>query len=358
MIFGIHLCSAQVRIKDVSKVQGLHDTQLIGYGLVVGLDGTGDGTRTMFTVQSILNMLKNIGIEVSTSRIRVKNVAAVMITSTIKPFMKKGSRIDVTVSSLGDAKSLVGGTLLMSPLQDTQGDIFAIAQGAVSTGSYKFVSDFRQNSRTKNHASVGSIPDGAIIQKEVTTNELSREVLKLELANPDFSSAVAVSNAINKNFGTNIAQTADAATIDVNVPANFKNGGKFFEFISKVENTRFIPEQKARVVLNEKTGTIVAGGNVTISEIAVTHGGITVEVKKSQLISQPPPLTLGNTEIVNSTEQKIEEKKPQMVVLGPTTNVSELAIALNKLGVTSRDVIAIFQAIKQAGALQAELIVI
>lgn len=358
LVIGIVFASfAQVRVKDVSKIQGLHDTQLVGYGLVVGLEGTGDGLRTMFTVQSVLNMLKNLGIEVPTSRIRVKNVAAVMITTTLKPFVKKGSRIDITVSSLGDAKSLEGGTLLMSPLQDSRGNIYAAAQGPISTGGYHRQGD-AYNLRKKNHVAVGVIPSGAIVEKEIKTNELSRDYIKLELLHPDFSSAVELAKAINKSLNTTAAQPEDAATIAVGVPLDAQEGAAFFEFIAKIEQTTFMPDRVARVVVNEKTGTIVAGGNVTISQVAVSHGGITVEVESQRNVSQPAPLSQGYTAIVPQVQQQVEEEKTRMVVLGPTTNVSDLAKALNDLGVSAKDVIAIFQSIKKAGALQAELMVI
>ncbi len=360
LLIAVFLCATawpQVRVKDVAKIQGLHDTQLIGYGLVVGLDGTGDGSRTMFTVQSVLNMLKNLGIEIPNQRIRVKNVAAVMVTSTLKPFVKQGSMVDVVVSSLGDAKSLEGGTLLLSPLQNPDGEIMALAQGPVSTGGYK-MEDLLVNRRSKNHVAVATIPSGAVVQKEVKTNELPRETLRLELANPDFSSAVALAKAINGRFASELARPEDAATVAVAVPESLRANTRFFEFVSDMEKTSFLPDRQARVVVNEKTGTIVAGGDVTISQVAVSHGGVTVEVQTTPLVSQPPPFSQGQTTVAPLVKQEVVEKKSQMVVLGPTTDVSELAQALNTLGVSARDVIAIFQAIKKAGALQAELVVI
>lgn len=357
ILLAFQLSWSQVRVKDVSKVQGLHDTQLIGYGLVVGLEGTGDRGRTMFTVQSVVNMLKNLGIEIPSNRIRVRNVAAVMVTANLLPFVKKGSRVDVTVSSLGDAKSLLGGTLLMSPLQGPDGEIYAIAQGPIATGGYVTEED-HLNRRTKNHVAAGALPGGAIVQKEVRTNVLPRDQIRIELTHPDFSSAVAVAKALNETFESEVAEPEDAATIAVTVPTDNQIGGKFYEFIAEIENAQFTPQRVARVVLNEKTGTIVAGGDVTVSKVAVSHGGITIEVKSELMVSQPAPLTQGQTKVVPSTVQEITEEKPQMVVLGPTTNVSELAQALNLLGIAPRDIISIFQAIKKAGALQADLVVI
>ncbi len=360
ILLAVILCATaypQVRVKDVAKIQGLHDTQLIGYGLVVGLDGTGDGSRTMFTVQSIINMLKNMGIEIPNQRIRVKNVAAVMVTATLKPFVKKGALMDVVVSSMGDAKSLEGGTLLLAPLQSPNGDVLAIAQGPVSTGGYR-IEDLLANRRAKNHVAVAAIPSGAVVEKEVKTNELSRELLRLELASPDFSSAVALAKALNTHFSAELARPEDAATVAIAIPDSLRSDSRFFAFVSEMEKTSFVPDRQARVVVNEKTGTIVAGGDVSIAQVAVSHGGITIEVQTTPLVSQPPPFSQGQTTTVPLTQQQVVEKKTQMVVLGPTTNVSELAQALNQLGVAARDVIAIFQAIKRAGALQAELVVI
>src|SRR4051812_31932005 len=223
--------AAASRIKDVAKLDGLAETQLIGYGLVVGLKSTGDGPRTQFTTQSVVNMLRNTGIEVPRERIQVRNVAAVMVTSKLSPFMKRGSNIDVTVSSIGDAKSLEGGTLLMSPLQATDGEIYALAQGALSIGGLNKEGPQGKSSYTKNHTLVGEIPNGAIIQKEAPGTLMTTEELRISLANPDFSSAVAMAKAINANFKKSVAEAKDPVTISIIVPDEFKS--KRMEFIAE-----------------------------------------------------------------------------------------------------------------------------
>ncbi|MDB5050995.1 MAG: Flagellar P-ring protein [Fibrobacteres bacterium] len=348
------------RIKDVAKLDGLAETQLIGYGLVVGLKSTGDGPRTQFTTQSVVNMLRNTGIEVPRERIQVRNVAAVMVTSKLSPFMKRGSNIDVTVSSIGDAKSLEGGTLLMSPLQATDGEIYAMAQGALSIGGLNKEGPQGKSSYTKNHTLVGEIPNGAIIQKEAPGALMTTDELRISLASPDFSSAVAMAKSINANFKKPIAEAKDPVTISIAVPEEFKT--KRMEFIAEVENLDFLVSTVAKVVLNEKTGTVIAGGNVSISEVAVSQGNITIQVKDNQQaqVSNTNAANSGTTQLSNSTSSediKVDEPKAEMKVLPSSSNVADLAKSLNSLGVTPRDIIAIFQAIKRAGALNAELIV-
>jgi flagellar P-ring protein precursor FlgI len=348
------------RIKDVAKLDGLTETQLIGYGLVVGLKSTGDGPRTQFTTQSVVNMLRNTGIEVPRERIQVRNVAAVMVTAKLNPFMKRGSNIDVTVSSIGDAKSLEGGTLLMSPLQATDGEIYALAQGALSVGGINKDGAQGRASFSKNHVLVGEIPNGAIVQKESPGGVMSAEELRISLASPDFSSAVAMAKAINANFKKPVAEAKDPVTVSINVPEEFKS--KRMEFIAEVENLDFLVSTVAKVVLNEKTGTVIAGGNVSISEVAVSQGNITIQIKDSQQsqVSNTAAPMGGTTQLSSnsqSTDLKVDEPKAEMKVLPTSSNVADLAKSLNSLGVTPRDIIAIFQAIKRAGALNAELIV-
>jgi flagellar P-ring protein precursor FlgI len=348
------------RIKDVAKLDGLTETQLIGYGLVVGLKSTGDGPRTQFTTQSVVNMLRNTGIEVPRERIQVRNVAAVMVTANLNPFMKRGSNIDVTVSSIGDAKSLEGGTLLMSPLQATDGEIYALAQGALSVGGINKDGGQGRASFSKNHVLVGEIPNGAIVQKEAPGGVMSAEELRISLANPDFSSAVAMAKAINANFKKPVAEAKDPVTVSINVPDEFKS--KRMEFIAEVENLDFLVSTVAKVVLNEKTGTVIAGGNVSISEVAVSQGNITIQIKDNQQsqVSNTAAANAGTTQLSSnsqSTDLKVDEPKAEMKVLPTSSNVADLAKSLNSLGVTPRDIIAIFQAIKRAGALNAELVV-
>jgi len=343
------------RVKDVARIDGLSDVQLVGYGLVVGLAGTGDGSRSLFTVQSIVNMLKKMGIEVPNDRLRVRNVAAVMVTTSQKPFQKNGTRMDVTLSSIGDARSIEGGTLLMTPLQAANGEVYAVAQGPISVGGIQATGTRTGSRYTKNHVLAGSIPQGAIIHKEIDVVSLNKGELRWTLTEPDFSSAVAMAQAINAQF-PGAASAEDAATVAVNLPPQFAQNP--MPFIAQTESIEFTVSKNARVVLNERTGTIVAGSEVRIDEIAVSHGSITINVNQQENVEQPNPMTMGTTASTIQEQIEVEEQiEHEMRVIPTVTNAGELAQALNALGVSPRDIISIFQAIKKAGALQAELII-
>jgi len=287
-------------------------------------------------------------------------VAAVMVTSKLSPFMKKGSTIDVTVSSIGDAKSLEGGTLLMSPLQATDGEIYALAQGAMSIGGINQNSQSGKASFSKNHTLVGEIPGGAIIQKEATSSILTGDDIRISLSAPDYSSAVAMAKAINANYKKDLAIATDPVSVQVKIPDELK--AKRMEFFAEVENLDFLVSTSAKVVLNEKTGTVIAGGNVSISEVAVSQGSITIQIKDNQQgsVSNTSAPNGGTTQLASNTQNtdmKVDEPKAEVKVMPASSNVSDLAKSLNTLGVSPRDIIAIFQAIKKAGALNAELIV-
>jgi flagellar P-ring protein precursor FlgI len=324
---------------------------------VVGLAGTGDRNQTVFTEQTIVNMLKNMGVELPERHVRVRNVAAVMVTGRLEPFKRKGTKFDITVSSMGDATSLEGGTLIMTPIQGPDGVLYASAQGPLATGGY----DLRDRGMThvkKNHVLVGRIPGGAIVQREYKFNVLNGNNLSFSLHSPDFTSAVSMAQSINAQYGVaNLARATDAATVELDM-ARANDGASTMEFISRVENMTFEVASTARVVINERTGTIVAGGTVRISQVAVTHGGVKVEVVNLPEVIQPRPFILGELENVPNPALLVEEKDAEMVVLDATTTVSDLAQALNSLGVTPRDVIAILQAIKEAGALHANLVIL
>ena len=372
LLFSFSLFAQQgVRVKDVAHVSGLEDVQFLGYGLVVGLDNTGDWTQTVFTQQTVINMLKNVGITVPTNQtLYLRNVAAVMVTGTLTPFKRKGTKFDVTVSSMGDATSLEGGTLILTALQGPDGIMYASAQGPIAVGGY----DVREKGFAhvrKNHVMTGRIPDGAIVQKEYAFNLLSGKDLSMSLYNPDFSSAVSLAQAVNAAFARGggakaapVAQAVDAATVTLNGAAlaadSALTSAGLVGIIAKVENLTFEVSTQARVVVNERTGTIVAGGQVRISQVAVSHGGIKVEITSAPEIVQPKPYyQSGQAPLVAANPQiATEEKAPDMVVLGATTTVADLAQALNSLGVAPQDIIAIMQAIKEAGALQAELVVL
>lgn len=324
----------KVRIKDIANVEGVRDNQLIGYGIVVGLSDSGDDADALFTVQSIVNMLERMGVTIDKEQLKVDNAAGVIVTATLPPFAKAGSRIDVTVSSFGNAESLKGGTLLMTPLKGPDNNVYAVAQGAISLGGTE-----------GGHKTAGTIPSGALIEKEVPFSILKGRNISLSLFEPDFTSAARLAETINSVYPQS-AQPADAATVNVTVPMEFIVADKLVSFISMIERLSFVPDNRAKVVINEKTGTIVAGEFVQISTVAISHGNLSVTIKAEELgIKQ----TIG---------QKERDLEGHVIVVDKGVNVGEIARALNTLGVTPKDMISIFNALKMAGALQAELTII
>lgn len=343
------------RVKDVAKVQGVRSNQLIGYGLVVGLAGTGDSNKIVQTIQSIANMLKNFGVVLdTTSQLKMKNVAAAVVTAQLPPFVKPGDTIDITVSSIGDAKSLQGGTLLMTPLRAANGQVYAVAQGAVSTGGFAVGSGGA--SQRKNFPTVGITPNGAIVEREVPMPVFSSEgTIQLTLNQPDFTTAYRISSAVGSRFG-DIAQARDPGTVEIYVPPAYQND--VVSFVAALEELEISPDSVAKVVINERTGTVVIGSNVRIDEVAVAQGGLNVKISRSTEISQPPPFSYGDTERVTNTELEVEEADASLIALPATANVGDVVNALNAVGATPRDIISILQAIKAAGALHADLQII
>lgn len=356
LLFIVMLLSwvGAARIKDVAGLSGLSDVQLVGYGLVVGLPGTGDGSRTQFTVQSVANMLKKMGIEVPPERLRLRNVAAVMVTADLAPFVKPGKRIDITLSSLGDARSLEGGTLLMTPLQASDGEVFAVAQGSISVGGEDIRDNRGRTRQSRNHTLSGNIPGGALVQQEIPLGKFALDGLRWVLHQPDFTSAVAMATAINTAF-PGVARAEDASSVFVQVPANQQ--ADLMSFIARTEGLVFTTSTVARVVLNERTGTLVAGADVRISEVAVSHGSVVIQIEATDTVSQPAPLTAGTTVTTTREDVEVQQQNPGVRVLPAVSNAGELAQALNSLGVSPRDIITIFQAIKRAGALHADLVI-
>jgi len=343
--------ASAARIKDMASLEGVSEQQLVGYGLVVGLAGTGDGPNTQFTVQTVANILQNMGIVVNPNDLRLRNVAAVMVTTSLPAFVKPGKKVDVAISSIGDARSLEGGTLLMTPLQASDGEYYAQAQGSVNLGGISARSG--RNSFKKGHTVSGTLPNGAVVYKEVkSSTDLKTGTLRWTLSDPDFTSAVAMANAINQIF-PGAAMAEDATSVLVNVPESLRND--YMSFIARAENVEFNPNTNARVVLNEKTGTVVSGANVQISEIAVSHGSITVQVANTQTAAPAP--VLGPATLINNQQMNVQEPRTETRVLPAINNAGQLAQALNSLGVSPQDIISIFQAIKKAGALHAELVI-
>ena len=343
-----------VRIKDLAEIKGVRSNQLVGYGLVVGLDGTGDGKKARFTVQSMVSMLEKMGITVEANDIAVSNVAAVMVTAELPPFAKSGNQLDALVSSIGDAKNLQGGTLLMTPLKAGNGQVFAVAQGPVNTGG--FSAGGSGGSVQKNFPTVGRVISGALVEREVDMNFNRRSSLTLSLRQPDFTTASRVSDAINALFYGSIAETQDAGTIQVKVPSAYV--GNLVELVAMIEKLNVEPDAVARVVINERTGTVVMGENVRLSTIAIAHGNLSIVIKESSQVSQPLPFSKGETVVTPDTNIAVKEEGKQLVLMEAGTSIGDVVRALNALGVSPRDLIAIFQAIKAAGALQADLEVI
>ncbi|NPA33211.1 MAG: flagellar basal body P-ring protein FlgI [Aquificae bacterium] len=335
------------RIKDIATIEGNRYNYLIGYGLVVGLKGTGDGKATQFTVQSLANMLRRMGIPVDPRRITVKNVAAVMVTAKVPPYAKAGMRFDVEVSSIGDAKSLEGGTLLMTPLRGPDGEVYAIAQGQVIVGGYE--ARGRGARQVKNVPTVGRIPNGGILERDLPF-EADFDEVSIYLDEPDFTTAKNVQDAINRRFGKRIARAVDSATVRVRIP----EGYGFVDFLSIVENIEVRTSSVAKVVVDGRSGVVLFGGNVSIEPVAVAVGSLIVRVVEKPEVSQPPPLSGGKTKVVPRTELEVREEGKRFVQIRGAT-VAELVDALNKLGATPREIIQVLQAIKAAGALKAKL---
>ncbi len=347
-----------VRVKDLTLVEGGRDNQLVGYGLVVGLAGDGD-SNAISTLRAVSNTLQRYGITVSPQDIKAKNVAAVMITADIGAFLKSGTRIDVTVASLGDAKALQGGILLQTPLIGADGRVYAVAQGAVAIGGFLGGAGGPGGSVVqKNHPTVGLISNGAIVEREIPTQFVRDDTLRLLLHNPDFTSAARMADAINSKWPT-AAQAVDAATVSVHLPAGYH--GHDVAFLSDLGTIEVDPDTQARVVINERTGTIVATSTVRLSHVAISHGALTIAITQNLGVSQPTSFGFGNnngrTVVTPSTQTAINEVKGGFTILDEAPTIERLAAALNALGVSTRDMMAIFQSLKRSGALQAELII-
>jgi flagellar P-ring protein precursor FlgI len=331
----------------------VRDNHLVGYGLVVGLNGTGDTLRnTMFTQESLVAMLERLGVSTRGAELKTRNVAAVMVTANLPPFTRTGSRIDVTVSALGDAKSLRGGSLLVTPLLGADGEVYAVAQGALSVGGYE--AQGQGTSVTRGVPTSARLPSGAIVEREIDFALDKLEKLKVALRNPDFTTAERIAEAINGRFGAGQARAVDPATVTLTVPAAFR--GRTATLMSEVEQLRVEPDQPARIVIDEGNGIVVMGENVRISRVAVAQGNLTVRVTETPQVSQPNPLGQGRTVEVPRTSVEVnDQSERRMTVLDGGVTLDDLVKGLNALGVGPRDMIGIIQAIKAAGALQAEI---
>ncbi len=346
--------AAGVRIKDIVTIAGARENQLVGYGLVAGLAGDGD-KDPVYTVQSVANMLQRFGISVPPATLSAKNVAAVMVTADIAAFMKPGSRLDITVAALGDAKSLQGGVLLQCPLLGADGKVYAVGQGPVAVGGFLGGQGGPGGATVqKNHPTVGQIAGGALVEREILTEIVRDNHLDLLLRQPDFTSAARIAASINESF-TNSALAMDSTLVRVAIPEGLD--GFPVDFIARLENLEVNPDVPARVIINERTGTIVATSRIRISACAVSHGDLTISIASSLDVSQPAPFGKGQTVVTPRTDTKVNEPKGSLISLEEMPTIEKVAAGLNSIGVSPRDMMAIFQAMKQAGALQAELLI-
>jgi flagellar P-ring protein precursor FlgI len=347
--------SASSRIKDVAHFTGVRNNSLTGYGLVVGLKGTGDKQQTVFTQQTLKNLLDRFGLNLDNQVIRVQNIAAVVVTADLPAFERSGSKIDVTVSSIGDAASLQGGVLMQTPLQGADGNVYAVAQGALVLGGFSAGND--ATGVTVNHPTVGRIANGATVERQVVTGLPQIVVtLDLELDRTDFTNVGRVAQAVNNAFGETLASPLDGRSVRLSLPLDYRR--RPVEFIAAVEAVSVDMDSKAKVVVNERTGTVIIGSDVTISPVSISHGNLSIQIETQFNVSQPQPLSQGQTTVTPDQKVKAQEQKSNFVTLGKNATVEDLIRALNALGVTPRDTIAILEALKSAGALQAELEVI
>lgn len=347
---------AGTRLKDLVSLEGVRDNQLIGYGLVVGLNGTGDKRQTVFSAQSLTNLLARMGVTVDPLLILVRNMAAVLVTADLPPFGQPGVRVDATVSAIGDASNLQGGVLILTPLKGADGQVYAVAQGSVITGG--FVAGRGGNSQTLNHPTAGRIPNGAIVE-HAAPSVAPTDRLQLQLRQADFMTAARIAAVINKKFeenGAPLAHAENSALVSVKTPLAYK--GRTIEFIAEVEELAVDEDRLAKIVVNERTGTIVMGKDVKISPVAILHGALTVEIQTTFTASQPAPLSQGQTTVVPDTKVLAKEEKARNVVLKDGATVEELVRALTAIGSTPRDIIAILQSLRAAGALDGQIEVI
>ena len=343
--------SKQVLIRDITTIAGVRENPLIGYGVVVGLRRTGDSQQTLFTTQTLANVLQRLGLQIPAAQVQTRNIAAAMVTASLPPFAEPGTTIDVTVSSAGDAKSLEGGVLLLTALHAADGNVYAEAQGPLTLGGYTAGSSL--NAKEVNHATVGRVPSGGTVERYVSVDLSHLTTLSLVLREPDFSAAREVTAAINHDLGKDAATFVDSRRIDVSVPQSGMASVPLL--IARVQNLAISIHPPAKVVLNERTGTIVMGGDVKLSPVSVLHGGLTVEVSTELIVSQPAPLSNGKTVVVPQTDVEAKEQPVHSIQLGAGASVEELISGLHAMGATARDIVAILQAIKAAGGLQAEL---
>src|SRR5580658_4915574 len=343
-----------VKIRDLTSVEGVRENPLIGYGMVVGLTQTGDSQQTVFTTQTLANIMQRLGAQIPPATAVVKNVAAVFVTASLPAFARPGTQVDVTVSSIGDAKSLEGGLLLLTPLYGADGQVYAAAQGAIAVGGYAVGG--AGASKQMNHPTLGRVPSGGRVERSLVFDFNRLSPVSLLLRESDYSTAGAISDAINLEFGHAVASARDGGRVEVDPIAT--GVANLTAVLARIENLSVIVHRRARVVVNERTGTVVMGRDVRLGAVSILHGGFSVQISTEYSVSQPAPLSQGKTEVVPETELRVKEKPARRLEIGEGASIDELVSGLQSMGATARDVISILQAIKAAGALDAELKVI
>ena len=342
------------RLKDIAQVEGVRGNQLFGYGVVVGLNGTGDGTSVDFTAKSLSNMMERLGVAVDPALIKVKNVAAVMVTTELPAFSKPGQRIDLTLSSLGDAKSLSGGTLLFTPLKGADGNVYAVGQGAVTVGGFSVTAG--QDAAVQNHPTAAVVSNGGIVERSIPFDLFQSKRIRIALNEPDFTTMTRVVKQINLELARPLAAAMDAASVEVPITPDLERDP--IGLVARLEQVEVDRDVVARVIVNEKTGTIVMGENVTLGRVALAHGNLNIVIRSETAVSQPGAFAeAGTTEVVTNQDVTVGEEKKKLSVLGGKVTLGEVIKALNSLGATPRDLISIFEALKRAGALNADLAV-
>jgi flagellar P-ring protein precursor FlgI len=344
----------KVAVRDIASVEGVRENPLVGYGIVVGLNGTGDRRQTMFTIQTLANALQRMGVQIPTATARVNNIAAVFVTASLPPFARPGTHVDVTVSSIGDAKSLEGGMLLLTPLYGADGAVYAAAQGPLTVGGYS--AGATGTAKQVNHPTVGRIPAGGLVEKDTAVDLQKLGKLSLMLSESNFRTANDIASAINQDIGKPAAQAVDGRRIQITPEAAGESN--LTALLARVEAVQVNLYPRARVIVNERTGTIVMGRDVKLAPVSILHGSLSIEIATEFAVSQPNPFSKGQTTVVGQPEVRSEEKPARRVELTEGATVEQLVSGLQNIGATARDVIAILQAIKAAGALEAELEVI
>jgi flagellar P-ring protein precursor FlgI len=348
---AVSTAAATSRIKDLANIEGIRQNQLIGYGLVVGLNGTGDTlNNTPFTKQSLQAMLERLGVNIRGQQIRTGNVAAVMVTANLPPFATQGTRIDVTASAMGDAKSLEGGTLLVTPLLGADGNVYAVAQGSLAIGGFQVEGEAAK--LTRGVPTVGRLPNGAIIEREIEFSLASLGQLRLALRNPDFTTAKRIAMAINDYMGAPLAEPLDPSTVQLTLPKKFPEN---VVMLTDIEQLQVEPDEAAKIVIDERSGVIVIGRDVRVSTVAVAQGNLTVSISESPQVSQPAPFSRGRTRVVPRTQVGVQEDGRKLALVREGVSLQQIVDGLNALGIGPRDLIAILQAIKAAGAIQADI---